>query len=119
MKKLCIIALVFVLTFALAACGRRNDDNTNNTTLPTTVPTTAPPVADTDQTTDNGSQPVDSIWLIALIGGGHSMTPGIFLHTGAEILQQRIGHAREEVQFICPQARKKCICINHLLTINP
>lgn len=40
------------------------------TTLPTTAPTTAPPVADTDQTTDNGSQPVDSIWLIALIGGG-------------------------------------------------
>ena len=39
MKKLCTIALVLVLIFALAACGR-NKDETNNTTLPTTVPTT-------------------------------------------------------------------------------
>ena len=41
MKKLCIIALVFVLTFALAACGRRKNDNTI-TTMPTTQPTTTP-----------------------------------------------------------------------------
>ena len=50
MKKLCIIALVFVLIFTLAACGRRNDDNTNNTTLPTTVPTTEKILPEMDPT---------------------------------------------------------------------
>ncbi|MBR5529089.1 MAG: hypothetical protein IKU57_01305 [Oscillospiraceae bacterium] len=40
MKKLCIIALAIVLTLSFAACGRRNDDTTENSTLPTTVPTT-------------------------------------------------------------------------------
>lgn len=54
MKKLCILTLVFVLVFVLAACGRRNDDMTTPTTQPTTqpatVPTTEAPRPQTDPT---------------------------------------------------------------------
>ena len=55
MKKLCIIALALILTLSLAACGRKNKNETNNTTpstnnsvMPSTDPTKGTNVPDPD-----------------------------------------------------------------------
>ena len=36
MKKISIFALILVLVLALAACGKKNDTGSQNTTVPTT-----------------------------------------------------------------------------------
>lgn len=53
MKKISIIALTLVLTAALCACGRRNNNTAPTTVAPTTMaPTIIPSVPGTEPTVD-------------------------------------------------------------------
>lgn len=52
MKKLALIALVFVLTLSLCACGRRGDDNTTGSTTESTSAPTVIPMPSTNATLD-------------------------------------------------------------------
>ena len=56
MKKLSIFALILVLVLALAACGKKNDTGSQNTTVPTTGNSVLPemdPTMDTNIPDDN------------------------------------------------------------------
>ena len=56
MKKLSIFALIVVLAVAMAACGKKNDTGSQNTTVPTTGNSILPemdPTMDTNIPDDN------------------------------------------------------------------
>ena len=56
MKKLSIFALVLVLALAMAACGKKDDTGSQNTTVPTTGNSILPemdPTMDTNIPDDN------------------------------------------------------------------
>lgn len=52
MKKFAIIALVFVLTLSLCACGGRGDENTTQSTTESTSAPTILPMPSTNATLD-------------------------------------------------------------------